>query len=150
MRTETSQPTERELRKILTRRRARLRCELEAVEQLLTCLTGNRSDLSAAIPQETGADDYGSLRPQNAALRLLQESPGKKWRASEAAEKLKELGVKSASRTFSSLISAALMRLAERRLIVREMEGRRPVYVFRGTASGAIPASGNGSDCSEV
>ena len=132
--------TEASLRQLLEYRRERLKRELDAVEQLLGCLGGNISDTPCGSPEAVNSSaDYASLKPQEAALRLLRDYPDKKFRPSAAARKLKKLGVRSASRTFSSLVSAALKRLAERGLAVREMDGSRPVYYLKKTDSATLP-----------
>jgi len=132
--------TEADLQKILEGRRARLRRELAAVEQLLACLSGQMSDAPSGVAEAGSNAAYASLKPQEASLRLLRDYPDKKWRASAAAKKLKKLGVKSESKTFPSLVSAALKRLAERGMALREMDGKRPIYSLKRREAAGPPA----------
>jgi len=119
------------LRQLLEERRARMRRELEAVETLLACLGGGVEEVRREVAADERSAEFSSLKPQDAALRFLQDHPGKTFKPNVVAKKLKRLGVKSESKMFSSVVAAALKRLAERGVLVREMDGGRPVYGWR-------------------
>lgn len=142
---EADSGSEPNLRQILERRRARLKREIDAVDVLLECISSEAFEAPSdapEVPTSSASTEYRSLKPQEAVLKLLRDNPGKRFRASAAAKKLKRLGVRSASKTFSSLIAAALKRLAERGVAIRELEGKRPVYSLKlnGSESGVRTA----------
>lgn len=123
--------------------------QLDLVEQQIRLLEADRKALSRAIDllsennqrqlpildmltktiQARTRTKWADLRPQEAALKLLQEWDGPPLKASEVAKKLKIREVKG-TKNFSNAIAAILRRLAQKGKI-EQGKNERGVATFR-------------------